>query len=297
LEYFFKAKGVQINKGGTIEDLLNALKDIKLGKNNYGSMASHFGYISNNDPLVRGPDDKGNGKSIVAFAVNYPNGVTSSTSGVKYPSGSYYLAENNVTYPKYSVWQYYVFNGGNFIGNPKPLQSYSTRVLEEGDKVTWRLVEILGGPNIIPQVYANKLGFSTLLPTADSPISPDRIKIVNGVMDYRATYPGNVRITSGVRNSDNKYTFTAVYKDDGIIEVTYLEPFKVNSTSVTTSAQIETSGGKIDRNRSTLINTNVLFNSYEKCVIKVGGPTGKGDGRYFISFTTVGLQHSDADTS
>jgi hypothetical protein len=160
---FFKAKGVQINESDTIEDLLNALKNNIASGNHYESMANHFGYISNNDPLVNGPTkNMGNGKSIVAFAVSYPNGVTSSTSGVKYPSGSYYLAENNVTYPKYSVWQYYVFDSnGNFRENNTRLQSYSTKVLKDGDKVIWRLVEILGGPNIIPQVYAGKLGFST----------------------------------------------------------------------------------------------------------------------------------------
>ena len=67
---------------------------------------------------------------------------------------------STVNDPRYSVWQYYVFNANDvFKPNPMPLQSFATRELDDGDRVIWRLVEILSGPNNVPRVYQNALGF------------------------------------------------------------------------------------------------------------------------------------------
>jgi hypothetical protein len=153
----FQAKDVQYDQNMTVKDLMD-----KVAKNPaLYSDASNFGYIAVGDMVTP------NNPSVVAFAARYPKGITSTTSNTKYIAGDYYLAESNVGNPRYSVWQYYVFNEAEISGesrqvfspNPKQLQSFGTREINDGDTVIWRLVEILSGPNTIPRVYQGRLGF------------------------------------------------------------------------------------------------------------------------------------------
>lgn len=154
---FFQAKNIPYTSHMTVKDLMDV---VVRNPGNY-SDASNFGYLATVDMVTS------NEPSVVAFAARYPQGTTSRTSGTKYNAGDYYLTEGNVGNPRYSVWQYYVFNEKQVDGvsrrvvspNPKPLQSFATREINDGDTVIWRLVEILAGPNTIPRVYQSLLGF------------------------------------------------------------------------------------------------------------------------------------------
>ena len=139
---FYKQTGIPYTQGMTVKDLMDA------AANAPGPAAARFGYVAAGDLLTQG------GASVIAFGARYPDGVTSLTSGTRYPAGEYYLAETNVSNPRYSVWQYYVRDAnGTFKPNPLPLQSFETRVLDEGDRVDWRRVEVLSAPNPVPAVY------------------------------------------------------------------------------------------------------------------------------------------------
>ncbi len=145
---FYDQSDIPFTQGMTVKSLLDE------ATHNPGGEANNFGYLSNTDVLTNG----GMKESVTAFFANYPNGVTSKTSGTVYGAGEYFLTESMVGNPRYSVWQYYVFDAsGTFQPNPMPLQSFATRKLNDGDKVIWRLVEILSAPNPVPTVYRSKL--------------------------------------------------------------------------------------------------------------------------------------------
>lgn len=154
---FFQAENIPYTSQMTVKDLMDV---VVMNPSTY-SDASKFGYLANVDMVTS------NEPSVVAFAARYPQGTTSRTSGIKYTAGDYYLTEANVGNPRYSVWQYYVFNEKQIDGvsrkvvspNPEPLQSFATREINDGDTVIWRLVEILAGSNTIPRVYQRQLGF------------------------------------------------------------------------------------------------------------------------------------------
>lgn len=127
--------------------------------------ATQFGYITGISGL------KGSGElptpiqSVTAFFANYAEpGPVSKTAQIQYPAGEYFLSESLVTPPSYRVWQYYVFSapldGGSatYIPRSPRIQSYTTAEVPQNGQVTWRLVDILTGPNSVPRVYRQAFG-------------------------------------------------------------------------------------------------------------------------------------------
>ena len=254
---FFNATDLPYTEGMTVKDLLDQIA-ANPGTGNSG--ASHFGYIANQDILTTG------GSSVVAFAARYPKGVTSITSGTPYTAGNYYLSEQNVGSPRYSVWQYYVLDKNKAVSkNPENLQSFSTRQLKDGDEVIWRLVEILSGPNLIPRVYQNALKFGGaersvygyVQNTTDKPI------LISG---------------SGVKS--------VTRREFGVCEVEFSTPF--TSIPAVTATQRFNVGGTPPKPGDTRDNAVVVEITEKSCVIVTGNSDGRSDNRDF-SFVATGI--------
>ena len=252
------------SKGTTVEDLMVYLKQ-NAGAG--GTGASNFGYIDNT-VLSSG------GKSVTAFAARYPQGVTSITSTDKYTAGDYFLSESTVGNPRYSVWQYYVLdeNGVLLIPNPR-IQSFQDSVLQKGYSVTWRLVEILSGPNRVPRVYQPGLGFGTNKDTGGSQ------RTVYGYIDGLS---GGADLVSGSGVANVQKLSTGLY------EVTFATPF-TNLPSVTATQQYisgrATSGTTPGNTKDNAVVVNIKTDS---CLIVTGDGDGNPNDRNF-SFAATGI--------
>lgn len=143
-------------EGMTVKDLLDAA----VAKENNSNAVEEFQYYTN-----QACDSKT--LSLSAFKVKYKQGApVSPTSGIHYPPGEYYLAEQLGNKPAYSVWQYYIFKGNLDSGNaiyvprpapPKRLQSFKDAVIPEDNcSVVWRLVTILADNNTMGPRYSKK---------------------------------------------------------------------------------------------------------------------------------------------
>lgn len=133
--------------------------------NNPAAPANQFGYITGVSALRGAGVAPAPIKSATAFFANYDApGPISRTANIQYPAGEYYLSESLVTPPSYRVWQYYVFNaplqGGSATYLPRTprIESFTTAPVPANGQVTWRLVDILTGPNQVPRVYRQAFG-------------------------------------------------------------------------------------------------------------------------------------------
>lgn len=249
---YFNAENLPYTQDMTVQELMdNIAKDPGLG----GSGASNFGYIANQDILTTG------GASVVAFAARYPQGVTSLTSKTKYVAGDYYLSEQNVGAPRYSVWQYYIFDkDGKFEPNPKPLQSFSTRILDDGDTVIWRLVEILSGPNTVPRVYQSALGFGSAQRTVYGFVSAD-------ATNYSGSGIAGISVVS-----------------PGLYQIEFATPFTTLPAVIATQ-QFDNGGGNPGSLLDNAIVSDIQLGS---CRIATGDSTGNLSARNF-SFEATGV--------
>ncbi|MBO6790597.1 MAG: hypothetical protein JJ894_08680 [Dinoroseobacter sp.] len=254
---FFNAMDLPYTEGMTVKDLLDQIA-ANPGTGNSG--ASHFGYIANQDILTTGHS------SVVAFAARYPKGVTSITSGTPYTAGDYYLSEQNVGSPRYSVWQYYVLDKNKTVSkNPEKLQSFSTRQLKDGDEVIWRLVEILSGPNLIPRVYQNALKFGGA---------------------ERSVY-GYVQNVSGVATLiSGSGVETVTRTHNGVCEVEFSTPF--TSIPAVVATQRFNLGSEPTNPGDTRDNAVVVEITEKSCIIQTGDSLGARADRDF-SFVATGI--------
>lgn len=249
---FFSADNLPYTPRMTVKALLDY---VMANPGDGGSGASKFGYLANKDALTSGGD------SVTAFAARYPQGVTSKTSSTKYFAGDYFLSESTVNDPRYSVWQYYVFNANDvFKPNPMPLQSFATRELDDGDRVIWRLVEILSGPNNVPRVYQNALGFD------------GANRSVSGYVDATG------QIVSGEGAKVQKIS-------TGLYQIDFATPFDA-VPAVNATQQFNTGGATAYGD--TRDNAVVVSLTPQGCVIVTGDSQGKPSDRAF-SFLATGV--------
>lgn len=144
----------------TVETVLN------YAVRNPAGTSSAFGYVTGQSATEGAGSGGSPIKSVTAFFSNYTvgSGPTSLTTGITYPEGEYFLSESLVAEPSYRVWQYYVFKAplqsGDAVYVPRSprIQSYTTAEVPAGGQVTWRLVDILAGPNKVPVVYRKAFG-------------------------------------------------------------------------------------------------------------------------------------------
>ena len=143
---FYFRDDIEFKENMTVADVLNYARD-----NTGSGDADLFNFDLGK--LTIGADA---GKpSVTAFVARYPNGVTSRTSGVEYPEGEYYVAEDLNLRPAYTVWQYYVFNaplqsGGAYEPQKPRLNSFVDAPVQDGGMVVWRLVSVLANKNPVP---------------------------------------------------------------------------------------------------------------------------------------------------
>lgn len=130
----FYRSDIELPGGGSVKDVLDAAKSqITAGVSFTYSTVTTNGLSSPN-----------------MFRAFYEAPFTSSASQIEYPSGEYMLAEDLVARPAYSVWQYYIFDAdGRFINRDKgfiPFDDGVNAKVEDGQSVTWRLVNVLAEP-------------------------------------------------------------------------------------------------------------------------------------------------------
>ncbi|MEO0466889.1 MAG: hypothetical protein AAF216_10120 [Pseudomonadota bacterium] len=123
-------------EGGTVKDVLDAAQgQITAGTSfSYGTANLH-GFESPN-----------------IFRAFYESGFVSPASGQSYDGGEYLLSENTTTRPSYTVWQYYIIDkhgrvlnrGNGFVRYDNPEKAK----VEDGQRVVWRLLTILGEPSV-----------------------------------------------------------------------------------------------------------------------------------------------------
>lgn len=133
----FFSTPVTLNGGsGTVKDCLDAARE-------QAPSGTQFTYTTTNSTSFESPN---------LFLAKYEAPFTSKVSGQKYPAGEYSLAENLLTKPDYTVWQYYINdNEGRFVNRGKGIIPYNApeAKVEDGWSVTWRLVTILAQPQAV----------------------------------------------------------------------------------------------------------------------------------------------------
>ncbi|MET1416817.1 hypothetical protein ABVF61_31470 [Roseibium sp. HPY-6] len=130
----FYRSDVELPSGGSVKDVLDAASaQITPGNSFSYSTVTTNGMTSPN-----------------MFRAFYEASFKSGSSGIEYPSGEYMLAEDLLARPAYSVWQYYIFDAdGKFINRDKgfvPFDDSANARVEDGQSVTWRLVNVLAEP-------------------------------------------------------------------------------------------------------------------------------------------------------
>ena len=147
---FYQNENIAVPSGSTVKDVLDYAQANPTGTST-SSSTNAFGYSVN---MASG------GSSVMSFSVTYDQCFNSITSGMAYPAGTYFLAENMQSSPVYSVWQFYVqdADGKPVAYNPRiTFFDQPNAVVPDNGTVTWRLVNLLTGPNVAPKPAQQRL--------------------------------------------------------------------------------------------------------------------------------------------